>query len=115
MKQYRRDAKLHMDDEEYAVWRSNRKSKTCKGGREHKFILVAPYGYTSTEQGKFLDADQIKVCYESQVGMKETMKNEEERLASLGIKTKYSNWRYSVHYRYVCEVCKKEKTTYDHA
>lgn len=113
MKQYRRDAKQHMSDEEYGVWRKNRTRKTCKGGREHIFILVAPYGYTAIETGKFLSADQIKECYAALVKMREIQKREEERLLALGIKKKYSDWRFSLSYRYVCEVCGKQKSEYE--
>lgn len=113
MKQYRRDAKQHMDNEEYAKWRSSRDKKVCRGGKPHDYILVAPYGFKKVDQPfGFLDTEQIVECYKSQEKVNEFLRKEEERLKALGIEHKYTGWRYQVTKRYICSVCKKQKYEY---
>lgn len=106
-KVYDRLSKKWLTDEEYQ--RKYKKRQTCKGGREHDWVMFLPHGFEATPEYK----GHPEACYD----MEEKIEAYTEKLAKEleekeGIRSTYT--RGLRHFRmkmrqYYCTVCKKQK------
>lgn len=107
MKQYRRDAKKHMSDEEYEAYKAKKRRdpKICRGGKPHDFVLVLPFHVTYTDQYKFNPEEYYRLKDEEATLCEDIQK----KIEALGIKSRYYPWRHKETRYYMCSVCKKQK------
>lgn len=82
---------------------SLKKPVTCKGKKEHQFILTFPKYYRLTSP---MTVEQINIFYQLEERYCAFMKGQLEAYERIGFK-KYSN--PAVSYFYKCSVCGKEK------
>lgn len=103
MKQYDRESKKWITDEEREQLRSKREK--CKGGRDHDFVEMLPYGMYSNE--KYQGNPQPYYDIEKQII--EFTRQKYEELEAIGILSKYIQYRLKMDdYRpYVCATCGK--------
>lgn len=111
MKQYRRDAKKHMSDEEYEAYKAKKRRdpQICRGGKPHDYVLVLPYHVSYTSEYKFNPEEYYRLCDELTAQMIENR----EKIKAMGVTSRYGNWRERKETRYyMCSVCKKQKHEY---
>ena len=106
MKKYYRPLKKYLTDEEIAEHeRKHKKREKCRGGRDHDFRLVLPE-YVKVE-GEPTE-EIVKEYYDTELKIREIVRNEEKRLASLGIIFVFGWWTRRLYKRYVCFRCGKK-------
>jgi hypothetical protein len=86
-----------------------KKRETCKGGKEHDYILALPWGYEHID-GLYIDAEPVYAAWEALNRLEVTLHQELEKV---GIRRK-SSFSSKVLDRgvtreYVCSVCGKKK------
>ena len=106
-KVYDQKSKRWMTDEEYQ--RKYKKRQTCKGGREHSWVMCLPNGFEATDKYK----GNPEACYAMEEEIEKfTEKKAEELEKKEGIKSTYHrgfrNFRMKMR-QYFCTVCKKQK------
>lgn len=107
MKKYDRETKKWLDEEE--TNKKVSKSKLCKGGREHDWILCLPSYVKSYDSS--LGLDKVEEYYKIQDEREDIDIAFDERLEAIGVKTctfrasKFFGRRRS----YICSVCLKNK------
>lgn len=108
MKQYRKDAKKHLDDDEYEAYKAKKRrdGSICRGGKPHDFVLVLPFHVTyDPALYKFNPEEYYRI-------RDEVYKFEEEaerQLREMGIKQRYGRWPRTETRYYMCSVCKKQR------
>jgi hypothetical protein len=85
---------------------SLKKPTTCKGKKEHQFVLVIPKYYKLITP---MTTEQINMFYHLQEREVTFNKGQSEAYERIGLR-KYSN--SAVIYYYKCAVCGKEKSEY---
>jgi hypothetical protein len=88
---------------------SLKKRVTCKGGKQHNFVLLVPPYYRRIG-GKPLTPEQTLMFYELQTREAVFDKGQDEAYVRSGLA--YSNRDHGVSYFYKCSVCGKEKYEY---
>lgn len=108
MKQYRRDAKRHMSDEEYEVYKAKGRKdpKICRGGKPHDYVLVLPFHVT-------FDPAIYKFNPEEYYRLKDELtaliEKHNEKIVAMGVTSRYRSWERRETRYYICSVCKKQK------
>lgn len=104
---YDRQSKKWLTDEEYQ--RKYKKRQTCKGGREHDWVQVLPYGVEALPHYK--GDPEIYYRYEQEIE-EFTRAKRAEMEEKHGIKSRYSSgfsdFRKKMR-NFVCSVCLKQK------
>jgi len=98
------------------IWEEEQKEKTgslkkpvtCKGKKEHQFVLVIPKYYKTADR---MSVENINTFYDLMEREKVFMNGQNEALNRIGVYTYKFSGR--VAYYYKCIVCGKEKTTYE--
>ena len=107
VKIYDRHTKKWLTEEEHQ--RKYKKRETCKGGREHSWVMCLPHGFEATPEYK----GNPEACYalEEDIEMYAEKKKAELEKKE-GIKSTYHsgfrNFRMKMR-QYFCTVCKKQK------
>ena len=107
MKQYDRETKKWVDEEE--VVRKTSKRKACKGGREHEWILCLPPWVSP--QNSVLGLESVEEYYRIEDEREDAEIAFDERLEALGIKSRSFRIGKLMGRRrhYICSVCLKRK------
>lgn len=108
MKKYDRITKKYVPEEELAARIKLKKPDTCKGGKEHDFVLVLPERVTT--KTSILGIDVAEQYYAIEKERNDMNKEYDQKLKDLGIFSR-CGWpfdRGSIRH-YVCSVCGKKK------
>ena len=115
MKKYDRETKKWVEED--VIKNKFAKRKTCKGGREHDFILtLPPYIHTRNSLlGIEVAEEYYRIEEEMETAIDVYIEKKTKAMKELGIESNYgsirsfgrNNGRY-----YICSVCKKTKNVY---
>lgn len=103
MKEYDRQSRKWIGKDE-AEKKRNKREK-CKGGRDHDYVEVLPYG---VEAGEGYAGDP-QPYYDAQEAIADFTDKKNAELAAIGIITKGRAWRPTTFRIAVCSVCMKQK------
>ena len=103
MKEYNRTTKKW----EEAVDIKLKKRELCRGGKEHDYVLILPWGYEHIE-GLYIDAEPLYKAQDTIRAMQNTL---DEELLKVGIKRTEKRFSdlFKPRREYMCSVCKKKK------
>ncbi len=103
MKQYDRQKKEWVSEEE--LIRRKKARERCRGGNEHDYVEVLPYGVEATDAY----AGDPTPFHDAELAIREFTEKKHAELAEIGIVVKrrgYNPFRYR---SFMCSVCKKGK------
>lgn len=101
MKKYDRVKKEWISEEEHA--RRTKARQKCKGGQEHDYVEVLPYGAEATEvyQG------DTQPYYDAEEEIAGFIEKKKQELLAVGIVMKTRGYSPSGYRMFMCSVCKK--------
>lgn len=106
MKKYDRVKKEWVSEEELGR-RTKARQKTCKGGKEHDYVEVLPYGAEATAEYK----GSTEQYYDAEKKLEELADKLEKSLLAQGIVARLKPHRWGKDYRrLMCSVCHKQTT-----
>lgn len=107
MKQYDRESRKWLPAEE--VERKNAKRHTCKGGREHDWVLCLPSYVTVHDSA--LGLDKVEEYYKIEDEREDAEIAFDERLEAIGVKSQAFRFGsfFGRRRSYICSVCLKRK------
>ena len=108
MKKYDRESKSWVDEE--VVERKVKKSKLCKGGKEHDWTLCLP-PYSARDNDSVLGLDKVEAYYRIEDAREDAMIDFDEQLEAIGIQSRSFRLSKLMGRRrsYICSVCLKHK------
>lgn len=101
MKEYNRRTKRWEEKEKIG---SLKKRETCKGGKEHEWVLMIPKYISRTHN---LSKEEIREYYKIEQDRIDFETTLADRCAKIGVKGRY--WIGGNSKFYMCAICKKEK------
>lgn len=105
MKKYDRETKKWIDEEE--ITKKLSKSKLCKGGREHDYILCLPL--YARHDDSVLGIDIAEEYYKIEDAREDVDIAFDERLEAIGIKSRLWRGHFGRRRSYICSLCMKQK------
>lgn len=107
MKKYNRETKKWEDEKE--IEKKLKKRDTCKGGREHDWLEMLPWGIEALPNYKGLP----EPYYDTEKAIAEFSEKKYKELENIGIRVNRYNSFKNVSYRhYLCSVCNKKMYQY---
>lgn len=106
MKKYDRESKQWLDEK--VIEKKLAKRKTCKGGREHDWILCLP-PYVKTDS--ILGLDKVEEYYKIEDERESKDIELDKKLQEIGVEISNYRWlgRIGINRHYICSVCLKRK------